>query len=252
MFDKSFSQAPAGHEDEALLPGADIEIEIEADAPDEGLGEDGSITVILPAFDDNLAELLDDQVLAAISEDLMQYYSDDREARAEWEDTYRDGLDLLGLKIEERTEPWAGACGVVHPILSEAVVKFQSECIMETMPPGGCVKTKIIGKQDRETEQTAERVRDDMNYWLLERMSDYRTEHERLLWNLPIAGCAIKKVYYDPYNGRPVAQFVAAEDFIVPYGATDLSSAPRYAHFMRKTPHTRKKGRRSRHQFGAR
>lgn len=209
---------------ESVTIGIDgMEIEID---PEEGTGED---------FDANLAEFVDESVLSSISSELQEYYDDDITARKEWEEVYQEGLDLLGLKIEDRTEPWDGACGVTHPILAEAVVKFQSETIMETFPAAGPVKTKILGKVTRDKEQAAERVRDDMNFYLTEKMTDYRPEHERLLWNLPIAGCALKKVYQDPFLKRPVALYIPAEDFIVPYGATDLATAPRYAHRMKKT-----------------
>lgn len=238
MIDKGLYQAPEGLE--SLVGESDIEIEIE-NPEVVSIRADGMEIDITPGeggpeeFGANLAEHLDDEVLAQISGELMDMYDADIAARKEWEETYQEGLDLLGLKIEERTEPWDGACGVSHPILAEAVVKFQSETITETFPASGPVKTKIIGRVTREKEEAAERVRDDMNYYLTEVMSDYRPEHERLLWNLPIAGCALKKVYYDPMLNRPVALFIPAEDFVVPYGATDLNSAPRYAHRMKKT-----------------
>lgn len=246
MIEKSLYEAPMGmteledpysepitveiEDPEAVRIGIDgMEIEIE---PGEGNAEE---------FDANLAEFLDDGVLASIASELQDAYSTDLSARKDWEDTYYEGINLLGLKIEDRTEPWEGACGVNHPLLAEAVVKFQSETIMETFPAQGPVKTKIIGKVTRDKENAAERVRDDMNYYLTEKMTDYRPEHERLLWNLPIAGCALKKVYQDPFNKQPVALFIPAEDFIVPYGATDLNSAPRYAHRMKKTKNEMRK-----------
>jgi len=165
----------------------------------------------------------------------------DMQSRKDWERTYREGLQLLGLKIDDRTEPWEGACGVYHPILAESVVKFQAETILETFPASGPVKTKIIGKITREKEEAAARVQEDMNIELTEKMVDYRSEHERLLWSLPIAGSAFKKVYFDPTLDRPVAMFIPAEDVIVPYGASDLHSAPRITHRMRKTPNQLKK-----------
>jgi hypothetical protein len=149
--------------------------------------------------------------------------------------TYVDGLELLGMKIEERSEPWEGACGVYHPLLSEALVKFQAETIMETFPAQGPVKTKIIGKETPEKRDAAERVRDDMNYELTEVMTEYRPEHERMLWGLGLAGNAFKKVYFDPSLGRQVSIFVPAEDVVVPYGASNLESSPRVTHVMRKT-----------------
>jgi hypothetical protein len=187
------------------------------------------------SFDANLAEYLPDSELALIADQLNDYYHTDIASRSEWEDTYKEGISLLGLKIESRSEPWEGACGVTHPLLAEAVVRFQAETIMETFPASGPVKTKVIGKASKELEAAAARVRDDMNHWLLDRMPDYRAEHERLLWGLPIAGTALKKLYYNQYEERPVAAYVPAEDFIISYGASDLTSAPRYAHRMRKT-----------------
>lgn len=214
----------------------DIEIEIAEEGPD---GLEVDLTDLMDdtpvEFGANLAEHLEDDILNTISDDLLEFYEDDIASRKDWEQTYQDGLDLLGLKIEERTEPWEGACGVSHPLLAEAVVKFQAETIMETFPASGPVKTKIIGKITREKEESAERVRDDMNWRLTEEMTDYRAEHERMLWNLPIAGSAFKKTYYDASNERPVSLFIPAEDIVAPYGATNLESAPRYAHRMKKT-----------------
>ena len=252
MIEKSMFGAPAGMngmlgmtelEDTAAEP---ITVEIE-DPERVRIGIDGMEIELEPCeedaeeFDANLAEFLDDGVLEGISSELLDAYTTDIGARKEWEDTYYEGISLLGLKLEDRTEPWEGACGVNHPLLAEAVVKFQSETIMETFPAQGPVKTKIIGRVTRDKEMAADRVREDMNYYLTEKMTDYRPEHERLLWNLPIAGCALKKVYYDPFTKRPVALFIPAEDFIVPYGATDLASAPRYAHRMKKTKNEMRK-----------
>lgn len=218
----------------------DLEIEIEN--PDDVALTVGGVEIdLMPeddtseGFNDNLAEYLDENILNSISTDLIQFYEDDISSRSEWEKTYEEGLDLLGLKIEDRDQPWQGACGVSHPLLAEAVVKFQAETIMETFPASGPVKTKIVGRITREKEDSAERVRDDMNWYLTEEMTEYRAEHERLLWNLPIAGTAFKKTYYDPVKKRPVSLFVPAEDLVAPYGATDLASAPRYAHRMKKT-----------------
>lgn len=239
MIDKGLYKAPAG------IPALDDEpaLEIVVENPDAVVvGLDGMEITLTPEkegdevpFSANLAEHISEEELGRISAELLDFYDTDVAARREWEETYEEGLELLGLKFEERSEPWDGACGVYHPLLAEAVVKFQSECITETFPASGPVKTKIVGRLTREKEQAAERVRDDMNYLLTEKMGDYRAEHERLLWNLPIAGCALKKVYFDPTLKRPVALFIPAEDFIVPYGATDLASAPRYAHRMKKT-----------------
>ena len=232
--EKSLYEMPQGIEQEtAETP--EIEIEIESD---EEMGEEPAIEVevkIENEFDANLAEEMSEGDLQSISEDIIDLVKQDIDSRKEWERTYREGLELLGLKIEERTEPWDGACGVFHPILSESVVKFQSETILETFPASGPVKTKIIGKITREKEESASRVQDDMNYELTEVMKEYRSEHERLLWNLPITGSAFKKVYFDPSLNRQVAMFIPAEDVIVPYGASDLLSSPRITHRMRKT-----------------
>jgi hypothetical protein len=212
--------------------------------------EDGGAIVILgprlsdevePDFGANLAEHIDDSVLSAISQELVTHFENDLRSRADWEKTYKSGLDLLGLKIEDRSTPWAGACGVFHPILSEAAVRFQSQSIMETFPAGGPVRTKIAGKVTPEKEKQAIRVKEDLNYFLTDKMSEYRSEHERLLFNLPLAGAAFKKVYYDPSLGRPVAMFVPAEDLVAPYGASDLVSCPRYTHIMYKYPNELKK-----------
>ena len=193
------------------------------------------------SFDANLAEHIDDSELAKISAELIASFDNDLRSRADWEKTYKNGLDLLGLKIEDRSTPWAGACGVFHPILSEAAVRFQSQSIMETFPAGGPVKAKIEGRVTPEKEKQAERVKKDLNYFLTEKMSEYRSEHERMLFNLPLAGAAFKKVYYDPSLGRPVSMFVPAEDFVAPYGASDLVSCPRYTHIMYKYPNELRK-----------
>ena len=200
--------------------------------------DDGSVVVEInvESFDDNLAEIMPEADLESISSEILDDIRTDISSRKEWERTYKEGLELLGLKIEDRTEPWDGACGVFHPILAESVVKFQSETIIETFPASGPVKTKIIGMVTAEKEEAAARVAEDMNYQLTEKMVEYRQEHERLLWNLPISGSAFKKVYYDPSLCRQVSMFVPAEDVIVPYGASDLFSSPRVTHRMRKTP----------------
>lgn len=237
--EKSLYQLPPGIE--ALTetaPEVEIEIEMEQEEGEEPVVE---IEVNLASFDENLAESMDEGALQLVSEEILSFIQDDLTSRKDWEKTYKEGLSLLGLKIDERTEPWDGACGVYHPILSESVVKFQSETILETFPASGPVKTKIIGKVTREKEEAAARVQDDMNYELTEVMTEYRNEHERLLWSLPITGSAFKKVYFDPSLDRQVAMFVPAEDIIVPYGASDLQSSPRVAHRMRKTENQIKK-----------
>jgi hypothetical protein len=207
-----------------------IEIEIEGN-------EEGGIEIEIkePTFEENLAEDMDARDLLSIADEVLENIRIDMDSRKEWERTYAEGIRLLGLKMEERTEPWDGACGVYHPILSEAVVKFQSETSLATFPPSGPVKTQIVGKMTREKQDAASRVQEDMNYQLTEEMPEYRSEHERLLWSLPITGSAFKKVYFDPSLNRQVAMFVPAEDIIVPYGASDLQSSPRITHRLRKT-----------------
>jgi hypothetical protein len=179
--------------------------------------------------------------LQSLASDLIGDFDEDVGSRKDWMQTYVDGIQLLGMKIEERTEPWEGACGVYHPLLSEALVRFQSETIMETFPAAGPVKTTIVGKETQNKKDAAERVRDDMNYQLTDVMHEFRPEHERMLWGLGLSGNAFKKVYYDPSIGRQVSMFVPAEDLVVPYGATDLASSPRVTHVMRKTPNEVKK-----------
>ena len=237
--EKSLYQAPEGlSQFSPEQEGIEIEIDIEKEDGEEPAVE---IEVRETGFDANLAEDMNEGDLQSISEEILDLIKTDINSRKEWERTYKEGIDLLGLNIEERTEPWDGACGVYHPILSESVVKFQAETILETFPASGPVKTKIIGKITREKEESAARVQDDMNYELTEKMVEYRSEHERLLWNLPISGSAFKKVYFDPTMGRQVAIFIPAEDVIVPYGASDLFSTPRITHRMRKTPNQLRK-----------
>ena len=231
--------APLGL-DAAMEQPTEVEIEIE-DPESLSISADG-VEIIFEAerdqpeeHDANLAEYMDDRELQSIAGDLLQDFETDQSARKEWVDTYVDGLKLLGLKYEDRTEPWPGACGVFYPLLSEAAVRFQAESIMETFPASGPVKTQIIGSLTKEKEDAAERVKDDMNYRLTEEMPEYRPEHEKMLWSLALAGSAFKKVYYDPSQGRPVAIFIPAEDIVVPFGATDLRHAERITHIMRKT-----------------
>jgi hypothetical protein len=203
----------------------DIEIEIAPGSDNEG-GED---------FNANLADYISDRTLGTLGSELVSNFDKDIGDRKDWIKTYVDGLKLLGLKYEERTEPWAGACGVFHPMLTESVVRFQSEGIMETFPAAGPVKTQILGRDTPVKEEASARVREDMNYQLTEVMVEYRPEHEKLLWNLPLSGSAFKKVYYDPSIGRQVAMFIPAEDIVVPYGASNLERAERVTHVMRKT-----------------
>jgi hypothetical protein len=217
-------------------------IEIEIENPDAVTIDMGGLEIELTPrkqtaedFDANLAEFLGDNELQSLAAELLADYEDDVASRKDWIQTYVDGLELLGMKIEERTEPWTGACGVYHPMLAEALVKFQSETMMSTFPAGGPVKTKIVGKETPQKKQSAERVQEDMNYQLMERMVEYRPEHERMLWGLGLAGNAFKKVYYDPHMERQTSIFVPAEDIVVPYGASDIETSPRVTHLMRKT-----------------
>ena len=236
--EKSLYQAPVGLD--SIVEEEPIEIEI-VDPESVTIGIDGLEIEIEPAepsdedFDANLAEYMTEGELTEIAGDLIGDFEEDISARKDWIQTYVDGLELLGMKIEERTEPWEGACGVYHPLLSEALVKFQSETIMETFPAAGPVKTVIIGKETPEKKDAAQRVQDDMNYQLTDVMHEYRPEHERMIWGLGLAGNAFKKVYYDPHMERQVSMFVPAEDIVVPYGASSLESAPRVTHVMRKT-----------------
>ncbi len=186
-------------------------------------------------FDSNLADFMDDDVLMELGNELVSAYNGDKESRADWEETYTKGLDQLGLKIEERTQPWAGACGVFHPMLSEAVIRFQSQSITEMFPAQGPVKTKIVGKITDDKEKQARRVQDYLNYLLTYEMSEYRTETEKMLFSLPLAGSAFRKVYFDPSLDRPSSIFVPAEDVVVNYGASDLETCERATHVMRKS-----------------
>ena len=237
--DKGLYAAPMGMMDS---PSMGPEIEIEIEDPEEVDLRMGDIEVQLRPeketdedFDANLAEFMDDSELQSLGEELVEEFGKDINDRKDWMQTYVDGLKLLGLKYEDRTEPWQGACGVFHPMLTESVVRFQSEGITETFPAAGPVKTVILGKDTPEVEEASARVKDDMNYQLTEVMYEYRPEHEKMLWNLPIAGSAFKKVYYDPSKGRQMAVFIPAEDIVVPYGASNLETAERVTHVMRKT-----------------
>ena len=230
--EKSLYAAPMGLSE---LAEPAIEIELELEPTDDDLMEDQAEEGTADDFDANLADFMDPDDLQSLGEDLVSDFDKDIGDRKDWMQTYVDGLKLLGLKYEERTEPWNGACGVFHPMLTESVVRFQSEGITETFPAAGPVKTQIIGKETRDVEEASNRVRDDMNYQLTEVMYEYRPEHEKMLWNLPITGSAFKKVYYDPSKGRQMAVFIPAEDIVVPYGASNLETAERVTHVMRKT-----------------
>ena len=239
MIDKSLYQAPLGL-DALATETPDIEIEI-VDPESVIIGLDGVEIEITPgddteeAFDSNLVEFLAESVVEDVINELISDYEDDVASRRDWMQTYVDGLELLGMKIEERTDPWPGACGVYHPLLSEALVKFQAETIMEIMPASGPVKTEIIGKETPEKKEAAVRVQADMNYQITDVMTEFRPETERMLWGLGLAGNAFKKVYYDPNIERQVSIFIPAEDVVVPYGASNLETADRITHVMRKT-----------------
>ena len=237
--DKGLYEAPKGMEE---LAQNEPELEIEIVDPDEvNISVDGMEINIDPdrmeddEFNLNLAEEMEDDLLGELADDLIEDYTGDVNSRKDWLDTYVDGLDLLGLKLEDRSEPWEGACNVYHPLLTETLVKFQAETMTEIFPASGPVKTQIIGKETEECKDAAARVQENMNYQLTEKMTEYRPEHERMLWGLGLAGNAFKKVYYDPNLERQVSMYIPAEDIVVPYGASDLESAERVTHVMRKT-----------------
>ena len=237
--DKSLYTAPAGL---ASLNEGEPDLEIEIVDPEAvNIKTDGLEIALLPepttaeTFNANLADFMDDGAISQVAGDLEEDIVNDKNSRKEWEKAYVEGIKLLGLQIEERTDPWNGACGVFHPMITEAVVRFQAETITETFPAQGPVRTKIIGKDTPEIQEAAARVEEDMNFQLTEIMSEYRPEHERMLWSLPATGSAFKKIYYDPNLGRQVAMFIPAEDIILPYGATDLDTCHRVTHVMRKT-----------------
>ena len=234
--EKSLYAAPEGIE--SLTDQPDMEIEI-VNPEEVHIAIDGIEIDIMPEedsdFDINLAEEMPESVLSSLSGDLIGDFEEDVSSRKDWIQTYVDGLELLGLKIETRSEPWEGACGVYHPLMAEALVKFQSEMMMATFPAAGPVKVQIVGKETPEKKASAERVQVDMNYQLTDVMTEYRPEHERMLWGLGLSGNAFKKVYFDPHLDRQVSIFVPAEDLVVPYGASNLQSAERVTHVMRKT-----------------
>ena len=243
--EKGLFQAPKGVEEEATE-----QLEIEIVNPEMVTLDDGSMEVtIMPgaegvstgAFDENIAENMEEDQLAAVADELLGNIDSDLESRKEWADTFVKGLDVLGFKYEERTEPWEGSCGVYSSVLAEAAIRFQAETMSETFPAQGPVKTKMLGQETKDKKEAADRVKADMNYELTENMVEYRSEHERLLYNLGLAGSGFKKVYYDPNLGRQVAVFVPAEDVIVPYGASHIETAERVTHVMRKTKNELKK-----------
>jgi hypothetical protein len=231
--DKGLYEAPQGL---GALASEEPEIEIQIETPEDevivGLHKDKPRA---EDFDANLAEFMDEGELQSLASELLGDYESDLQSRKDWLIAYVDGLKLLGLKYEERTEPWPGACGVTHPLLMESAVKFQSETIMETFPATGPVRTRIIGKETPEKKDASIRVQDDLNYELTEVMKEYRPEHERLLISLCLSGNAFKKIYFDPSLDRQTAVFIPSEDIVVPYGAANLESAERVTHRMRKT-----------------
>ena len=235
-FDKSLYQAPAGLDE---LAQAEDAIEIEIVDPEEVNIRMGGIDITIDPQDEdfglNLAEEMDEGEMSSIAGDLDGDISNDKGSRKDWEKAYTEGLKLLGLQYEERTEPWSGASGVFHPMITEAVVRFQSETITEMFPASGPVRTKIIGEETPKKKEAAIRVEEDMNYELTEVMREFRPEQERMLWSLPATGSAFKKVYFDPSLGRQVSVFIPAEDIILPYGTTDLDTCYRLTHVMRKT-----------------
>jgi hypothetical protein len=243
--DKALFQQPAGLEE---LAGDEEPIEIEIVDPEAVHIDMGDTEIDIergePSIDDfdaNLAEYLPENQMATMITDLVADIENDRNSRKEWEKAYVTGLKLLGLQIEERTEPWDGASGVFHPMITEAVVRFQSETITETFPAMGPVRTKIIGKETPEKKDAAMRVQDDMNFQLTEVMQEFRPEHERMLWSLPATGSAFKKVYFDPNFGRQTSIFIPAEDILLPYGTSDIQTCYRVTHIMRKTENELKK-----------
>ena len=235
--EKSLYAAPEGLA--ALDQEPDIEIEIE-DPESVKLSIEGEEILEMRKgegeedFNENLADVLDEGVIQSLADDLYEDIDNDIASRKDWETMYKDGITLLGLKFEERMEPWEGACGVFHPMITEAVVRFQSDTIMETFPAKGPVRTQIVGKETPEKKEAAVRVEEDMNYQLTEKMPEYRSEHEKMLWNLPSAGSAFKKVYYDPSLERQVSIFIPAEDVILPYGISEINTCHRITHVMRK------------------
>jgi hypothetical protein len=235
--EKSLYAAPEGLA--ALEQEPDIEIEIE-DPESVKLSIEGEEILEMRKgedtedFNENLADVLPEDVIQSLASDLYEDIDNDIASRKDWETMYKDGITLLGLKFEERMEPWEGACGVFHPMITEAVVRFQSDTIMETFPAKGPVRTQIVGKETPEKKEAAVRVEEDMNYQLTEKMPEYRSEHEKMLWNLPSAGSAFKKVYYDPSLERQVSMFIPAEDVILPYGISEINTCHRITHVMRK------------------
>ena len=243
--EKGIYSAPEGIEDEEMeMEGQEVDLDIEIVDPESVTLSDGSMEITLVPdaevsdmadFDANLADFMEDSDLRELSDDLVGLIEADIDSRKDWVDAYVQGLDVLGFKYEERTQPWEGACGVFSTILAEAAIRFQAETMSETFPAAGPVKVKILGDETKEKTEAAQRVKADMNYEITERMVEYRSEHERMLYSLGLAGSAFKKVYFDPNMGRQVSIYIPAEDVIVPYGASHLETAERVTHVMRKT-----------------
>jgi len=245
--EKGLYAAPEGIEEGAARESA---LEIEIVDPEMVTMSDGSVEITLVPdatesdmieFSDNIAEAMEESDLNGLADDLIGMVEADIHSRKDWADTFVKGLDVLGFKYEERTEPWEGACGVYSTVLAEAAIRFQAETMSETFPAAGPVKVKVLGEETKDKEEAAQRVKADMNYELTERMVEYRPEHERLLYSLGLAGSAFKKVYFDPNLGRQVALYIPAEDVVVPYGASNIESAERVTHIMRKTKNDIKK-----------
>ena len=192
--------------------------------------DDGMGGVPEVAFDGNLADVIDSAILGRIASDLVGYIDDDLSSRQDWEDTYKQGLEFLGMKTEERTEPFEGSSGVIHPLLAESVTQFQAQAYRELLPANGPVRTQVIGAQSEMLVKQAERVKDYMNYQITYEMEEYDPELDQMLFYLPVIGSTFKKVYRDPLKQRAVSNFIHAEDLIVPYGATDLATSPRITH----------------------
>ena len=239
-----FDMGPEGLmviEEEEVIPGESLVTELEDGGVEIDFDPLGDVGSAETEFDSNLAEFVEDKELRTVALDLVGKFDADKRSRSDWEQTYKEGLDNLGLEIEDRTAPWAGACGVFHPMLSEAVVRFQSQTIQEIMPAKGPVKTHIWGLSTKERLAQAKRVQDYMNYQLIEVMTEYRSETEKLLFSLPLAGSAFRKIYFDPSLGRPTSMFVPAEDFVVSYNEADLDQAERYTHVMNRSTNQVKK-----------
>ena len=247
--EKSVYAAPEGMEGE-LMTGESSSLEIEIVDPEMVTLDDGSVEITLIPdakvtdmmdFDANLAEFLEENALDSLSQDLLGQVDADVDSRKDWADTFVKGLDVLGFKYEERSEPWEGSCGVYSTVLAEAAIRFQAETMSETFPAAGPVRVKVLGEETKDKEDAADRVKADMNHELTDRMVEYRPEHERLLYSLGLAGSAFKKVYFDPNLGRQVAVYIPAEDVIIPYGASNIETAERVTHVMRKTKNQLKK-----------